>query len=74
MSPDVSKLKAALERKDFPFTVELVPGRGSREKWFDKLVSFIEDAEMCGSLTAISITDHPSGIGSMSPVGIAAQS
>lgn len=73
MNHESTKLKHALDSGHFPVTVELVPGRGSREKWFDKLMDFVGEAEQDSRITAISITDHPSGIGSMSPVAVAVQ-
>lgn len=61
-----SALKAPLEEGKFPVTFELVPGRGSKQKWVEDMTRFIEAAAADKRLAALSFTDRPGGGRSMS--------
>ncbi|WP_456431166.1 methylenetetrahydrofolate reductase C-terminal domain-containing protein [Thermosulfuriphilus sp.] len=63
----MKKLKEALARKEFIFTFELVPGRGSRGKAYDQLVSFARSAARGGRLHALSITENAGGHPALAP-------
>jgi methylenetetrahydrofolate reductase (NADPH) len=59
--------KALLERKEFVFTLELVPGRGSRGKTQDEVIDIAEKAAKARLVHALSITDNPGGHPALSP-------
>jgi len=54
--------KALLEKKEFIYTLELVPGRGSRGKTQDDILKMAEEASRTRLVHAISITDNPGAI------------
>ena len=59
--------EALLEKKEFIYTVELVPGRGSRGKTQDELMRIAEKAAKSRLVHALSITDNPGGHPALSP-------
>ena len=62
------RFKDALERRDeFIYTVELVPGRGSRGKRQDDVLRFAEEAARGALVHALSITDNPGGHPALAP-------
>ncbi|MBA2847979.1 methylenetetrahydrofolate reductase [Thermosulfuriphilus ammonigenes] len=63
----MEKVREALARKEFIFTFELVPGRGSRGKAYDQLVAFAEAAARGGRLHALSITENAGGHPALAP-------
>ncbi|MCC6346572.1 MAG: methylenetetrahydrofolate reductase, partial [Nitrospirales bacterium] len=57
-----------LARRDrFLYTVELVPGRGSRGKTQDELLRLAEQAAQGGLVHALSVTDNPGGHPTLAP-------
>jgi methylenetetrahydrofolate reductase (NADPH) len=63
-----NRFKQALsERKEFIYTLELVPGRGSRGKTQDDILNMAEKASKSGLIHALSITDNPGGHPALSP-------
>jgi methylenetetrahydrofolate reductase (NADPH) len=63
-----NRFKEALGRRDrFIYTVELVPGRGSRGKTQDDLLHLAEDAARGGLVDALSVTDNPGGHPTLAP-------
>jgi len=56
-----------LSKKEFTFTLELVPGRGSRGKTQDEIMSIAEKAARSRLVNALSITDNPGGHPALSP-------
>jgi methylenetetrahydrofolate reductase (NADPH) len=58
---------ALLEKKEFIFTLELVPGRGSRGKTQDEIMRIAEKAAKSRLVHALSITDNPGGHPAFSP-------
>ena len=62
----VSALKGPLDEGKFPVTFELVPGRGSKQKWVEQMTTFIDAAAAEKRLAALSFTDRPGGGRSMS--------
>ncbi|MBS3907341.1 MAG: methylenetetrahydrofolate reductase, partial [Syntrophaceae bacterium] len=58
---------ALLERKEFVYTLEIVPGRGSRGKTQDDLLKIVEKAARARLVHAVSITDNPGGHPALSP-------
>ncbi len=57
-----------LARRDrFIYTVELVPGRGSRGKTQDELLHLAELAARGGLVHALSVTDNPGGHPALAP-------
>jgi methylenetetrahydrofolate reductase (NADPH) len=58
---------ALLERKEFIYTLELVPGRGSRGKTQDEILRLAEKAARSSLVHALSITDNPGGHPALSP-------
>ncbi len=59
--------EAIMEKKEFIYTLELVPGRGSRGKTQDEIMRIAENAAGSGLLHALSITDNPGGHPALSP-------
>jgi len=60
--------RQALSQRDrFIYTVELVPGRGSRGRSQDQVLSFAEKAAKGGLVHALSITDNPGGHPTLAP-------
>jgi methylenetetrahydrofolate reductase (NADPH) len=59
--------EALLDRKEFIYTLELVPGRGSRGKTQDDILKIAEGAAQSKLLHAVSITDNPGGHPALSP-------
>ncbi len=60
--------REVLARRDrFVYTVELVPGRGSRGKSQDEVLRFAEEAAKGGLVHALSITDNPGGHPTLAP-------
>ena len=59
--------EALLGRKEFVYTLELVPGRGSRGKTQDDLLKIVEKAAGARLVHAVSITDNPGGHPALSP-------
>jgi hypothetical protein len=51
--------EALLERREFIYTLELVPGRGSRGKTQDDILRIAERAAQSRLVHAVSITDDP---------------
>ncbi|MGD0231672.1 MAG: methylenetetrahydrofolate reductase C-terminal domain-containing protein [Syntrophorhabdales bacterium] len=63
-----------LVRRDrFIYTVELVPGRGSRGKRQDEILSLAQDVARGGLVDALSITDNPGGHPTLAPDVIGAE-
>ena len=59
--------EALLEKKEFVYTLELVPGRGSRGKTQDDILRIAEKAAKSKLVHAVSITDNPGGHPALSP-------
>ena len=59
--------EALLERNEFIYTLELVPGRGSRGKTQDEVMGIAEKAAKAKLVHALSITDNPGGHPALSP-------
>ncbi len=59
--------EALLTKKDFVYTLELVPGRGSRGKTQDEILSLAEKVTRSKLVHALSITDNPGGHPALSP-------
>src|SRR4030042_4451563 len=59
--------EALLERNEFVYTLELVPGRGSRGKTQDDMLKIAEKAAKSNLVHAVSITDNPGGHPALSP-------
>ena len=53
--------EALLERMEFIYTLELVPGRGSRGKTQDDILRIAERAAQSKLVHAVCITDNPGG-------------
>jgi methylenetetrahydrofolate reductase (NADPH) len=62
-----NKFKEALQRKEFIYTLELVPGRGSRGKTQDDILRIAEKAAKSELVHAVSVTDNPGGHPALSP-------
>ena len=63
-----NRFKQALsQRKEFIYTLELVPGRGSRGKTQDDILKTAEKAAKSRLVHALSITDNPGGHPALSP-------
>jgi methylenetetrahydrofolate reductase (NADPH) len=58
---------AVLEKKEFIYTLELVPGRGARGKTQDQILGLAEKAIQGKLIHALSITDNPGGHPALSP-------
>jgi len=54
--------EALLEKKEFVFTLELVPGRGSKGKTQEDVLRLAERAAKGRLIQALSITDNAGGI------------
>ena len=54
--------EALLEKKEFVYTLELVPGRGSWGKTQDDILKMAEEAVRTAPVHAVSITDNPGAI------------
>ncbi len=68
------RLGDILARRDrFVYTVELVPGRGSRGKRQDEVLRLAQDAARGGLIDALSITDNPGGHPTLAPDVIGAE-
>jgi methylenetetrahydrofolate reductase (NADPH) len=50
-----------LEKKDFVYTLELVPGRGARGKVLEETMRIAEKASQGGKIHSLSITDNAGG-------------
>jgi methylenetetrahydrofolate reductase (NADPH) len=62
------RLKDVLLKRDrFIYTVELVPGRGSRGKSQDEVLRLAEGVARGGLVHALSITDNPGGHPTLAP-------
>jgi methylenetetrahydrofolate reductase (NADPH) len=59
--------EALLEKKEFIYTLELVPGRGSRGKAQDDILRLAERAAKSELIHAVSVTDNPGGHPALSP-------
>jgi methylenetetrahydrofolate reductase (NADPH) len=59
--------EALLEKKEFIYTLELVPGRGARGKTQDQIMRLAEKAIQGQLVHALSITDNPGGHPALSP-------
>jgi methylenetetrahydrofolate reductase (NADPH) len=59
--------EALLEKGEFIYTLELVPGRGSRGKTQDDILRIAEKAAKSKLVHAVSITDNPGGHPALSP-------
>ncbi len=59
--------KTLLEKKEFVYTLELVPGRGSRGKTQDDVLRLAEETARSGLIHAVSLTDNPGGRPALSP-------
>jgi len=59
--------EALVGKKEFIYTLELVPGRGSRGKTQDEVLRLAEKAARSGLVHALSITDNPGGHPALSP-------
>jgi methylenetetrahydrofolate reductase (NADPH) len=59
--------EALLGKKEFIYTLELVPGRGSRGKTQDDVLRIAERAAKSRFVHAVSITDNPGGHPALSP-------
>ena len=59
--------EALLEKKEFIYTLELVPGRGSQGKTQDHLLSLAQKMVKSKLVHAVSITDNPGGHPALSP-------
>jgi methylenetetrahydrofolate reductase (NADPH) len=59
--------EALIEKKEFVYTLELVPGRGSRGKTQDDILRIAERAAKSKLVHAVSITDNPGGHPALSP-------
>ena len=59
--------EALLGKKEFIYTLELVPGRGSRGKTQDDILKMAEEAARATLVHAVSITDNPGGHPALSP-------
>ena len=59
--------EALLERKEFIYTLELVPGRGARGKTQEEILKIAEKAIKGKLIHALSITDNPGGHPTLSP-------
>lgn len=67
-TPAENRFGEALAQPDrFIYTVELVPGRGSRGKSQDQILGFAEAAARGGLVDALSITDNPGGHPALAP-------
>ncbi len=55
------------DRSQFIYTVELVPGRGSRGKTQDDVLRLAQDLATRGIVHALSVTDNPGGHPALSP-------
>jgi len=53
--------ESLIENKDFIYTLELVPGRGSRGKTQDDIMAIAEKAAKSRLFHALSVTDNPGG-------------
>lgn len=58
---------AMLKRDRFIYTVELVPGRGSRGKAHDQVLELAQKAADGGLIHALSVTDNPGGHPALAP-------
>ena len=56
-----------LEKKEFIYTLELVPGRGSRGKTQDNILRLAEEVAQSKLVHALSVTDNPGGHPALSP-------
>jgi methylenetetrahydrofolate reductase (NADPH) len=66
--PHTNRFRDALCSRDrFIYTVELVPGRGSRGKSQDELLRLAEAAARGGLIDALTITDNPGGHPTLAP-------
>jgi methylenetetrahydrofolate reductase (NADPH) len=59
--------EAVLKKKDFIYTLELVPGRGSRGRTQDEILGIAEKAAKSKLVHALSVTDNPGGHPALSP-------
>jgi methylenetetrahydrofolate reductase (NADPH) len=53
--------KALMEKKEFVYTLELVPGRGSRGKAIDEILTLVQKAKEGKLIHAVTITDNAGG-------------
>jgi len=58
---------AMIQRDKFVYTVELVPGRGSRGKAHDQVLEIAQKAAAGGLIHALSVTDNPGGHPALAP-------
>ncbi len=59
---DKNRFKEAMQQPEqFVFTLELVPGRGSRGKTQDEVLRTAEEAASGSLIDAVSLTDNPGG-------------
>jgi len=63
-----NRFKEAIQgKKEFIYTLELVPGRGSRGKTQDDVLRMAGEAAKSGLVHAVSLTDNPGGHPALSP-------
>lgn len=63
-----NRFKDSLLRSDeFTLTLELIPGRGSRGKVQQEILSLVEEAVKGGHIHAVSLTDNPGGHPALAP-------
>jgi methylenetetrahydrofolate reductase (NADPH) len=58
---ETNRFREALEKREFVYTLELVPGRGARGKVFEDTTRMAEKAIRVGKVHALSITDNAGG-------------
>ena len=59
--------EALLGKEEFVYTLELVPGRGSRGKTQDEILRLAEQVAQSKLVHALSVTDNPGGHPALSP-------
>jgi len=59
--------EALLGKEEFVYTLELVPGRGSRGKTQDEILRLAEEVARTRLVHALSVTDNPGGHTALSP-------
>jgi methylenetetrahydrofolate reductase (NADPH) len=64
----VNRFREAMSRRDgFIYTVELVPGRGSRGKAQEDVLTLADKAARGGLVQALTVTDNPGGHPALAP-------
>ncbi|MCS7279696.1 MAG: methylenetetrahydrofolate reductase C-terminal domain-containing protein [Thermodesulfobacteriaceae bacterium] len=62
-----SKFKEILEKKEFIFTFELVPGRSVRTRQYKDILRFLEESTKYNFFQAFTITDNAGGHPALAP-------